>query len=87
MDAHQREGIGRSVSAATDSDENGGLNEGFRGHSPQGHGTGSECRGAESPELMTAGRWDSPTMPTRYTEVHAADRSAVARYYRGDLMK
>ena len=41
--------------------------------------------GAELPELMTAGRWDSPTMPAKYTEALAAGRGAVARYYRGDL--
>ena len=31
---------------------------------------------------MTAVRWDSPTMPAKYTE-----GQAVARYYRGDLRK
>ena len=40
--------------------------------------------GAELPELMTAGRWDSPTMPARYTEAQAAGKGAVARYHRGD---
>ena len=43
--------------------------------------------GAELPELMTAGRWDSPTMPAKYTEAQAAGRGAVARYHRGDLRK
>ena len=28
--------------------------------------------GAELPELMTAGRWDSTTMPAKYTEAQAA---------------
>ena len=28
--------------------------------------------GAKLPELMTAGRWDSPTMPARYTQAQAA---------------
>ena len=41
--------------------------------------------GAELPELMTAGRWDSPTMPARYTEAQAVGRGAVAQYYRGGL--
>ena len=43
--------------------------------------------GAELPELMAAGRWDSPTMPANYTEAQAAGRGAVARYHRGDLRK
>ena len=43
--------------------------------------------GAELPELMTAGRWDSPTMPAKYTEGQADGSGAVARYYRGDLRK
>ena len=30
--------------------------------------------GAERPELMTAGRWDSPTMPARYTEAQLLGR-------------
>ena len=42
---------------------------------------------AALPELMTAGRWDSPTMPARHTEAQAAERWAVARYYRGDLRR
>ena len=37
--------------------------------------------GIELPALMTAGRWKSSKMPTRYTERQAADRGAVARYY------
>ena len=32
---------------------------------PGGYGPGPERRGAELPELMTAGRWDSPTMPAK----------------------
>ena len=35
------------------------------------------------PELMTAGRWKSPRMPSRYTGLQAAGRGAVARYYQG----
>ena len=38
--------------------------------------------GVELPVLMTASRWKSFEMPVRYTEYQAADRSAVARYYR-----
>ena len=31
----------------------------------------------ELPALITAGRWKSSKMPTRYTERQAADRGAV----------
>ena len=65
-----------------------GLGEGFSGHSPRvGMAQDLSAAGAELPELMTAGRWDSPTMPAKYTEAQAAGRGAVARYYRGDLRK
>ena len=37
--------------------------------------------GLELPALMTAGRWSSPTMPTRYTWAQLAWRGAVAKYY------
>ena len=37
--------------------------------------------GCELPELMAAGRWESPQMPARYTRSQAAARGAVARYY------
>ena len=62
-----------------------GLGEGCGVHSmkmgvPQG-------LSAAGTELMTAGRWDSPTMPARYTEAQAAGRGAVARYHRGDLRR
>ena len=64
------------------------LGEGFTGHSPQvGMAHDLSAAGAELPELMTAGSWDSPTMPAKYTEAQAAGRGAVARYYRGDLRK
>ena len=63
-----------------------GLGEGFSSHSARvGMAQDLSAAGAELPELMTAGRWDSPTMPARYTEAQAAGRGAVARYYRGDL--
>ena len=65
-----------------------GLGEGFSAHSPRvGMAQDLSAAGVELPELMTAGRWDSPTMPARYTEAQAAGRGAVARYYRGDLRK
>ena len=39
--------------------------------------------GAELPELMTTGRWGSPTMPTKYPEAQAVGRWVVAQYYSG----
>ena len=73
--------IGRRIKAATKVT---GLGEGFTGHSPRvGMAQDLSAAGAELPELMTAGGWDSPTMPARYTEAQAAGRGAVARYYRG----
>ena len=63
-----------------------GLGDGFSAHSPRvGMAQDLSAAGAELPELMTAGRWDSPTMPARYTEAQAAGRGAVAQYYRGGL--
>ena len=65
-----------------------GLGEGFSAHSPRvGMAQDLSAAGAELPELMTAGRWDSPTMPARYTEAQATGSGAVARYCRGDLRK
>ena len=41
-----------------------GLGDGFTGHSPRvGMDQDLSAVGAELPVLMTAGRWDSPTMP------------------------
>ena len=77
--------ISRRIKAAT---KMAGLGEGFSGHSPRvGMAQDLSSAGAELPELMTAGRWDSPTMPAKYTEAQAAGRGAVARYHRGDLRK
>ena len=77
--------ISRRIKAAT---KMAGLGEGFSGHSPRvGMVQDMSAAGAELPELMAAGRWDSPTMPAKYTEAQAAGRGAVARYHRGDLRK
>ncbi len=77
--------ISRRIKAAT---KIAGLGDGFSGHSPRvGMAQDLSAAGAELPELMTAGRWDSPTMPARYTEAQAAGKGAVARYHRGDLRK
>ena len=77
--------ISRRIKAATNM---AGLGGGFSAHSPRvGMAQDLSAAGAELPELMTAGRWDSPTMPARYTEGQAAGRGAVARYHQGDLRK
>ena len=60
-----------------------GLGEGFRSHSPRVlMARDLSAADAGLPGLMTAGRWDSPTMPARYTEAQTTGRSAVARLYR-----
>ena len=38
--------------------------------------------GTSFPGLCQAGWWQSPAMVVRYTRSQAADRGAVARYYR-----
>ena len=77
--------IGRRIKAAT---KVAGLGEGFTGPSPRvGMAQDLSAAGAEIPELMTAGKWDSPTMPAKYTEAQAAGRGTVARYYQGGLRK
>ena len=77
--------IARRIKSAT---KMAGLGEGVSTHSPRvGMAQDLSAAGAELPELMTASRWDSPTMPARYTEAQAAGRGAVARYHRGDLRR
>ena len=72
--------IGRRVQAAARA---AGLGEGFTGHSGRvGMAQDLARSGVELPALMTAGRWKSSRMPACYTERQAADRGAVARYYR-----
>ncbi|MDE2940248.1 MAG: tyrosine-type recombinase/integrase [Chloroflexota bacterium] len=59
-----------------------GIQGDFAGHSPRvGMAIDLAASGCELPALMTAGRWESPTMPARYTRAEAAGRGAVARYY------
>ena len=71
--------IGCRVKAAANA---AGLGDGNTGHSGLvGMAQDLAKHGAELPALMTAGRWKSSTMPARYTESQAADRSAVANYY------
>ena len=75
--------IFRRIKAAT---KMAGLGEPLSAHSSRvGMAQDLSAAGAELPELMTAGRWDSPTMPAKYTEAQAAGRGAVARYHQGDL--
>ena len=77
--------ISRRIKAAT---KMAGLGDGYSGHSPRvGMAQDLSAAGAELPELMNAGRWDSSTMPAKYTEAQAAGRGAVDRYYRGDLRR
>ncbi|MYC08203.1 MAG: tyrosine-type recombinase/integrase [Chloroflexi bacterium] len=71
--------IARRVTAAA---EAAGLGEGFTGHSARvGMAQDLARGGTELPALMTAGRWQSPTMPARYTRAEQAGRGAVARFY------
>ena len=59
-----------------------GLGEGFTGHSARvGMAQDLARAGMELPALMTAGRWQSPTMPARYTRAEQAGRGAIARFY------
>ena len=45
------------------------LGDGFSGQSPRfGMARDLSAPGTELPELMTAERWDSHTMPAKYTE-------------------
>ena len=71
--------ISRRISAAASA---AGIRGDFAGHSPRvGMAIDLAASGCELPALMTAGRWESPTMPARYTRAQAAGRGAVARYY------
>jgi hypothetical protein len=59
-----------------------GLGDGFTGHSARvGMAQDLVRSGTERPALMTAGRWQSPTMPARYTRAEQAGRGAIARFY------
>ena len=59
-----------------------GLGEGYSGHSARiGMAQDLAAAGVELPALMSAGRWESPTMPARYVRNQEARRGAVARYY------
>ena len=59
-----------------------GLGEGYTGHSARvGMAQDLARAGTELPALMTAGRWQSPAMPARYTRAEQAGRGAIARFY------
>ena len=71
--------IGRRIARSC---EVAGFAGAYSGHSPRvGMAQDLAANGAELPALMEAGRWDSPTMPARYTRSQAAERGAVASYY------
>ena len=73
--------IGRRIARSC---EVAGFAGAYSGHSPRvGMAQDLAANGAELPALMEAGRWDSPTMPARYTRSQAAERGAVANYYNG----
>ena len=71
--------IGRRIARSC---EVAGFAGAYSGHSPRvGMAQDLAANGAELPALMEAGRWESPTMPARYTRSQAAERGAVAKYY------
>ena len=71
--------IGRRIARSC---EVAGFAGAYSGHSPRvGMAQDLAASGAELPALMEAGRWESPTMPARYTRTQAAARGAVAAYY------
>ena len=71
--------ISRRIAAAARA---AGIRGGFAGHSPRvGMAIDLAAAGCELPALMTAGRWQSPRMPAKYTRSEEASRGAVARYY------
>lgn len=73
--------LGRRIAQACDT---AGFPGAYSGHSPRvGMAQDLAASGAELPALMEAGRWESPTMPARYTRSQAAERGAVAQYYNG----
>ena len=73
------EQIGRRISSASVA---AGLGGGFTGHSARvGMAQDFTRAGTELPALMTAGRWQSSTMPARYTRAEQAGRGAIARFY------
>ena len=73
------EQIGRRIASAA---AVAGLGDGFTGHSARvGMAQDLARSGTELPALMTAGRWQSPTMPARYTRAEQAGRGAIARFY------
>ena len=71
--------IGRRIARSC---EVAGFAGAYSGHSPRvGMAQDLAANGAELPALMEAGRWESPTMPARYTRSQAAERGAVAKYH------
>ena len=59
-----------------------GLGDGFTGHSGRvGMAKDLRAAGAEMPELMDVGRWDSTQMVARYTQEEQAAKGVIAKYY------
>lgn len=62
-----------------------GLQGRFGGHSPRiGMAQDLSRAGASIASMMTAGRWDEPSMPALYTRNTEAGQGAVAEYYDRD---
>ena len=54
------------------------MDDAFSGHLPRvGMAQDLSASGCELPELMAAGRWESPQMPARYTRSQAAARGRL----------
>jgi len=71
--------IGRRIRAACQA---AGLGDGYSSHSCRvGMAQALAAAGEELPALMTAGGWQSHTMPATYTRAELAGRGAVARFY------
>ena len=67
-----------------------GLGDGFTGHSGRvGMAKDLRAAGAELPELMAVGRWDSPEMVARYTQEEQASSGVIAKFYgkKGDRLR
>ena len=72
--------INRRIAAAARA---AGVQGDFAGHSPRvGMAIDLAASGCELPALMTAGRWESPTMPARYTRAEGAGRGILRQVLR-----
>lgn len=61
-----------------------GLGDGYSGHSGRvGMAQDLSAAGYSFPEIMTAGRWKSPTMVAKYCRNQELSRGAVAEFHKG----